>query len=1004
MRIFTLFGLILHFGITVSLYAAPLVSETDVSLTTLIAAHPTVFGPKTRLLADRRSGNALQVTLSQDFLPLTADLARVEQVVQLLATRMGDATQLHVFIDTPNGPRALDDFVKQPSPTTFVNPPAPLPSLEAVPEQAAFPFSGGLSGKRIVVSPGHGWYWVESLGDWYTQRPLINGIIEDFTNWRMAAHVITAFEHAGAEVYSCRERDRNTTEIIVDDETGAPAYQDGPEWQTSDYTGFVGDTYRFTYTSSEDGAWAWWRPDFPKTDDYAVYLAFRSGENRVTDAHYIIRHAGGDSRITVNQEINSLRWLYIGTYRFREGSAYGEGVALSPQSDQDGAVIADAVKFGGGMGSLSRDGATSNKPRWEEAARYWVEFVGAPPEAYNSTMEDNSGDVTARPKYANWQGADAYISLHSNAAGSPNLGYGTDTFMYNGDATEGSETWRGLVHEHVVTAIRSEWDPTWTDRGVKSANFGELRELASMPGCLIEVGFHDTEYDSVFLRRPPFRETVARAIVKAAYDFFDVPAPLYPLPVRNLRALPATPGVLRLMWEPTSDRTWGTETAPDHYRIYLSEGGQGFDNGLVTTAETHYDFNDLEAGSLYAFKVAAVNAGGESLASEPVAVRLQGSDFPQILIVNGFNRLDRSVQEEENTGEYGLIHAADIAAGGDYYFVSASDEAVEQGLVDLTPFDLVDWIAGEEAMLPGEPATYRSFSSAARTQLQTYLAAGGALFVSGSEIGWDMAVSAEGEADYLAFYTDTLKAAYVADDADTYSLSGTVDGLFDGMTFGFDDGSHGIYDVDWPDVISPATDSGATLCLTYETPSKGAGICAPDLVYLGIPFETLQPPDTRREVMQRILGHLTSEGNPPVVPDGDADSELDGDWEYDTDFEAWPDGDFEYTEFVETDAKTPIDDFPLPDGDVGPNDETDPPDGDVNGETDGDGTDEPTTPSSCLPGYSLQGDRCVQDQAEGSDGCRNTGGNGPDIGLALLLALMVWLRRRSNSKSDSCFS
>ena len=47
-----------------------------------------------------------------------------------------------------------------------------------------------LAGRRVVVSPGHGYYWHSSLG-WTTQRGVIDGLIEDVhTNEIMFDHVL----------------------------------------------------------------------------------------------------------------------------------------------------------------------------------------------------------------------------------------------------------------------------------------------------------------------------------------------------------------------------------------------------------------------------------------------------------------------------------------------------------------------------------------------------------------------------------------------------------------------------------------------------------------------------------------------------------------------------------------------------------------------------------------------------------------------------------------------
>ena len=54
-----------------------------------------------------------------------------------------------------------------------------------------------------------------------------------------------------------------------------------------------------------------------------------------------------------------------------------QGVLLTNQSkDLDKIVSADAVRFGGGMGIVEREGTTSGKPKFAEGSRYWLQFAG----------------------------------------------------------------------------------------------------------------------------------------------------------------------------------------------------------------------------------------------------------------------------------------------------------------------------------------------------------------------------------------------------------------------------------------------------------------------------------------------------------------------------------------------------------------------------------------------------------------------------------------------------
>jgi hypothetical protein len=531
--------------------------------------------------------------------------------------------------------------------------------------------------------------------------------------------------------------------------------------------------------------------------------------------------------------------------------------------------------------------------------------------------------------------------------------------------------------------------PDWIDRGVKSANFGELRELDVMAGCLTEVAFHDNAYDASFLKRPPFRKTVARSVAKAALDYFGVNVPLFPMPVRNMRIIPPQPGVLRLMWNPTADPSF-PGAIPTNYRIYATRGLDGMDNGVVTTTETFWDVEEWTPGEVLTFRVAAVNSGGESLLSEPVVARVWPNQFPQVLIVNGFDRLDRSVQEEDNTGDFALDHARALVDAGQYSFVSVSNEAVAAQLIDLPLFQMVDWISGEEARLPEEIAAFTALNTDERSVLSEYWAGGGHLMISGSEIGWDVYENGFSNDAYKTFYTDVLKALYVEDDAETYSFVAVEDDWFDGINGTFDNGANGSYDVDWPDVLDAA--NGGRVCLTYPD-HRGMAVCDDQgpgkLLYMAVPFEAFVGQEFRGEFMSRIASHMLSGS-----ADGDVDGDIDGDWDLDLDREAPLDGDIEYVE-LDFGISDPIDgDQPHLDGDfsvdgdeIADGDQA-PADGDLS--VDGD--------AECLPGYTQDGGMCVKREESGEGGCAQ---KRPESGgwlVLVLVSLFIRTRRRSHAQ------
>ena len=61
---------------------------------------------------------------------------------------------------------------------------------------------GALSGKTVFLSPGHGWYYSDTLGRWATQRGNNFGLIEDHSNGEaVLQHLVRYLHNAGANVW-----------------------------------------------------------------------------------------------------------------------------------------------------------------------------------------------------------------------------------------------------------------------------------------------------------------------------------------------------------------------------------------------------------------------------------------------------------------------------------------------------------------------------------------------------------------------------------------------------------------------------------------------------------------------------------------------------------------------------------------------------------------------------------------------------------------------------------
>jgi hypothetical protein len=546
---------------------------------------------------------------------------------------------------------------------------------------------------------------------------------------------------------------------------------------------------------------------------------------------------------------------------------------INESSDLDQAVIADAVRFGGGMGSINPGAGTSGKLRWEEASIYYAEYQGFP-------LDSTANDVIVRPLYAEWEhdsgypDEDAiYVSWHTNCCNFS----GTMSFIHNTEPTAGSSSLRSLVHDELIQDLRGAWNSGWLDQGKLSADFGELRELSSMPGVLLEVAYHDSETpgDADDLKEPRFRQIAARAVYQGITKYFAAkdgePIHLLPESPIHLIAQNTVPGGVKLSWEAPDSGGGVIGDSASQYKVYYSTNGRGFDNG-TETSETYLTFDDLPPGTLHFFRVTAINTGGESFPTPVVAVRTPDidEDIP-ILLIDGFDRLDKDAMisqaeggslgiakrmflERMNGYDYGVEHAQSLHACS-LPFDSALNDAVEDMDISLGDYPVLDWFVGEESIVD------EAFSGVERTLLAAYLDSGRSLLISGSDIGWDLA-SPEHGAD-PDFYNQYLKAVHAGNDALTYEFVGVESDILRGLSGSFDDSTHGYYDVDSPDRLDPY--DGSRVVLNYSGGSSdGAALAYTGnfrLVYYGFPLETVVDAEIRNELICTAANYLLGETN-----------------------------------------------------------------------------------------------------------------------------------------------
>lgn len=256
------------------------------------------------------------------------------------------------------------------------------------------------------------------------------------------------------------------------------------------------------------------------------------------------------------------------------------------------------------------------------------------------------------------------------------------------------------------------------------------------------------------------------------------------LATSGLSRRPGAPPELRAVVPDGDDVTvsWRADPGP----TWVVEGHEG--DAWVALARTSGDRATVPPHA--AIRVRA-DVGG----ADPSDV--YGATGDEWLVVDGFDR---------TLGGSWLSPTHDFAARlGDALgrpFASASDEAVAAGDVDLADYAGVLWFLGDES------TNDVPLSDAATGALLDYVALGGVVILSGSELGY-------ADPGLLA----ALGLSYVADDAGS-EIAG-------GWPFGV------VYPEDYPDVLD-----GPDVLWRYGT-GGGAAVRADDAVAVGFALETM---------------------------------------------------------------------------------------------------------------------------------------------------------------------
>jgi len=710
--------------------------------------------------------------------------------------------------------------------------------------------TSGLNNRHLALWNSHGWYYQNKLDRWGWQRATLFTTVEDvLTTSFVLPFLVPMLENAGANLYLPRERDTQPDEVIVDNEDSAysenmalnritpgegQAYGHMPHTFLTGQNPFQQGNYQVLHLEPGSAGKVSWTPVIPKEGEYAVYVSYQTLPDSYDKALYEISHSGGTTRFLVNQRMGGGTWVYLGTYRFAKGTNAEKGSVRLLSDGPEGQVLtADAVRFGGGTGNIVRKDKISGRPRWTEAARYYLQYAGFPDSLVFSLQKDQNDyvdDYRSRGRWVNYLRGGRYLepwiakgkiipglqipidlsmAFHTDAGHHPGTDkrVGTLTIYSSRDAEfhqsfpDGEDRlvnrdFADLLSTQIVDDIRAVVDKNWPQRELWDQRYSEAT-YPTVPSVLLELLSHQNLGDMQYALDPEFRFLVSRSIYKSMLKFLSVyhqiPYVVQPLPVNRFRAEMRN-GRAKLSWNPADDPLEPT-AKPEQYLVSTRKEGQGWDNGVLVDS-TGYLTPVLEKGTIYSFKVSAVNPGGESFPSSILAVCDAGAHADTVVIIDAFDRI--SAPEVINEGNFsgfggwmdeGVAWGNDLSTIGQQYefnqmkpwkddddpghgatyddrtamlplgnnfdhvythgvairdaglsFISCSRLAAEEGDPELSRYRLADLIFGEEktTIAPDGSLKYMLFTPALCKTLEKFLqTARAGLFISGAYVGSD---------------------------------------------------------------------------------------------------------------------------------------------------------------------------------------------------------------------------------------------------------------------------
>lgn len=719
----------------------------------------------------------------------------------------------------------------------------------------------GLGGRLVFLAPGHGRTFNESTLVWGWQRDTVGyGEKEDLITPRITNRWVTEyFENAGANVIVSRERDEQLNEFLLDDSDATNVSTTG-SWQQITPTDAKQTTAMRAAANS--GAEFTWYATIPEKDKYGLGFWFPEQVDATTSATLIIHTAGGDVRAKINQRRNSARWYWIDDFVFPEGNV-PIATLVADSTDAGTFVYADGIRLGGGMGDYDGGRGVSGLPRWQEYTKSWAKTYGAPAFVWDQFVQGS--DYGIRRSLAFWTGADIYIELHSNAdATGGGTQTGTLTFWSLSQTEEQRNQFR-ILHDEMITDLKARWMSSWRDAGF----LNDTVIVTSLPSVLIEMAFHDrTSPDLDSLLDPDFRRIMARSIYEGSLPIIrgDDLGVLLPEPPEGFAAQGNENGEVLLSWKAPS-----VGPAPDSYTVYTSTDGLAFDLGQPVGNVTQTTLSGFQTGDEVYFQLRATNAGGRSFPTETLGVRVGAFSDKKMLIINGFDRLDRLVQEPDNPRNFVVQHIQAFGKADPTIAIdSAANDAFDNGQIAIGEYYNINWILGLEHLED------QVFSQSERMFLTNYILVPSSLnpnqkktlFVSGANIADDLITN--GTFSEANFASSVLNITGSGQRTSAKTATGVSGDLFDGLSYTLSGQDEKPYNVMEADVYKEGLFGRTVL----QWPNGGSAAIAygkgPNKVLTSaLPLEAVKDQTEREAYAAAILGFLQApveeDTTPPIV-------------------------------------------------------------------------------------------------------------------------------------------